>query len=310
MPRPSPQTERLVEILEFLAADTAQQRSLADIARMLHVDKATVLPMLSELARRGWLVRHPQRKTYQLGPRLVPIGDAARGATNVVDIARPALASLADELGAACAAIITSGNDLVVAEIVQPRGVRRGVLGQQIGDRIEIRPPLAGIFMAWADEQAVSSWLERDVTGSPSPDVEAHYRSVLAAIRGRGYGVECHSAERSPLSLQLEQQLDTVRGRAREALQQSQFENLLRPEMAAGVLDESQQYIPFSINAPVFDDSARPVLAICAFDFPPMSAAEVNSVGLTVRATARRVTRAIYGMEPALVPQEPVLLQR
>lgn len=297
MPRPSPQTERLVEILEFLTADTTQQRSLADIARMLQVDKATVHPMLSELTRRGWLVRHPQRKTYQLGPRLVPIGDAARGATNVVDIARPALASLADEVGAACAAIITSGNDLVVAEIVQPRGVRRGTLGQQIGDRIEIRPPLAGIFMAWADEPAVTEWIARDVTRSAATD-EAHYRAVLAAIRDRGYGVECHAVDRSSLGKQLEEQLHAARGKAREALLQAQYETLLRPEMAAATLEPDEQYVPFSINAPVFDDSARPVLAICAYDFPRLSAAEVNSIGLTVRATARGVTNAIHGVEP------------
>lgn len=302
MPRPSPQTERLVEILEFLAADTAQQRSLADIARMLQVDKATVHPMLIELTRRGWLVRHPQRKTYQLGPRLVPIGDAARGATNVVDIARPALAMLADELGAACSAIITSGPDLVVAEIVQPRGVRRGTLGQQIGDRIEIRPPLAGIFMAWADEPEVSEWLGHDDTLDPTN--AAHFRAVLAAIRDRGYGVESHSPERSPLAAELEEIVGEARGKAREPLLEAQFERLMGPDTVAAELDPNQRYVPFSINAPVFDDSARPVLAICAYDFPALSAAEVNTIGLTVRATARTVTNALHGIEPVASAQQ------
>lgn len=302
MARPSPQTERLVEILEFLAADTSQQRSLADIARMLQVDKATCLPMLGALTRRGWLVRHPQRKTYQLGPRLVPIGDAARGATNVVDIARPALAELADDLGAAVSAIITSGTDLVLAEIVQPRGVRRGVLGQQIGDRIEIRPPLAGIFMAWADENAVEEWIARDVTGPPAPRVEAHYRAVLAAVRRRGYGVEFNAPDAPAVAAQLEENVRDSRGKARESLLAAEFERLMRPESAAAELDPDQRYVPFSINAAVFDDSARPVLAICAYDFPLLSAAEVHAIGQTVRSTARGITSAIFGVEPIVEP--------
>lgn len=301
MVRPSPQTERLVEILEFLAADTAQQRSLADIARMLQVDKATCLPMLAELTRRGWLVRHPQRKTYQLGPRLVSIGDAARGATNAVDIARPALAGLADELGVVCAALITSGTDLVVAELVQPRGLRRSTLGQQIGDRVQLRPPLASIFLAWADEKDVADWLSRGLhTGKP--DTEAHYRAVLAAVRRRGYGVEYHDPDLPSMTRNVETELRNVRGKAREPLLEAQYERLMRPEMAAAELDPQRRYRAFSINAAVFDDAAQPVLAICAYDFTdPLTAAEVHSIGLTVRATARQVTRAIHGIEPAAV---------
>lgn len=301
MVRPSPQTERLVEILEFLAADTAQQRSLTDIARMLQVDKATCLPMLAELTRRGWLVRHPQRKTYQLGPRLVSIGDAARGATNAVDIARPALAGLADELGVVCAALITSDTDLVVAELVQPRGLRGGSLGQQIGDRIELRPPLAGIFFAWAEQDTVEQWLARGPYARDAK-TEAHYRAVLAAVRRRGYGVEQHDPDVRSMVPQVEAELRNARGKAREPLLESQYQRLMRPEMAAAELDPQRRYVALSINAAVFDDAARPVLAICAYDFTqPLTAAEVHSIGLTVRATARQVTRALHGVEPAAV---------
>ncbi|MFV0532076.1 MAG: IclR family transcriptional regulator [Cumulibacter sp.] len=301
MPRPSPQTERLVEVLEFLAADTSQQRSLAEIARMLQVDKATCHPMLIELTRRGWLVRHPHRKTYQLGPRLVSIGDAARGATNVVDIARPSLAGLADELGVACAALVTSSADLVVAEIVQPRGTRRGTVGQQIGDRIQFRPPLAGIFMAWRDEPAIRGWLDQDVMGKPETGVESHYRTVLAAVRGRGYGVECALPGEEALGVHVQNELEDVRGGARERVLESVYSRMMRPQMAIAELDPGRQYLPFSINAPVFDDSAVAVLAVCAYDFrTPLSAAEVHTIGLTVRATAHGITRAIYGIDPPL----------
>ena len=78
MARSSPQTERLVDTLELLAAVPTEGRTLAEIARHLGVDKATCYPMLTELTKLGWLVRHPRRKTFHLGPSLVTLGRAAR----------------------------------------------------------------------------------------------------------------------------------------------------------------------------------------------------------------------------------------
>lgn len=300
MPRPSPQTERLVEILEFLAADTSGQRSLSDIARMLHVSKATCLPMVAELTRVGWLIRHPQRRTYQLGPRLVSIGEAARGATNVVDIARPALAALADELNVVCAAIINSSDELVVADLVQPRGGRKSAMGQQIGDHVAIRPPLAGIFVAWEEESVVAEWLTRDPLTSKNPSVATHYRDVLKAVRARGFGVEHRPPDHPAIGPVVTNALQSTRGAARAKIFATQHEQLMHPDMVAAELDPNRLYTPFSINAAAFDDSARPVLAVCAYDFEEeLSASEVYAIGLTVRAAARKVTTVLHGVEPA-----------
>lgn len=301
MPRPSPQTERLVEVLEFLAADTSRQRSLSDIARMLHVDKATCLPMVTELTRVGWLVRHPQRRTYQLGPRLVSIGEAARGATNVVDMARPAIAALADELNVVCAAIINSGDELVVADLVQPRGRRRPAMGQQIGDHVAIRPPLAGIFVAWEDESVVAEWLARDPMTASDPKIAAHYRDVLKAVRARGFGVEHRPIDSPPIGTAIEEVLQSARGTARAKILATQHERLMHADMVAAELDPDRTYVPFSINAAAFDDSARPVLAICGYDFDEqLSASEVFAIGLTIRAAAREVTAVLHGVEPVV----------
>jgi DNA-binding IclR family transcriptional regulator len=298
LPRPSPQTERLVEIMEFLAADPRQQRSLAEIARMLQVEKATCFPMLAELLRVGWLVRHPQRKTYQLGPRLVSIGEAAKGAIDVVDMARPALAQLADELGQTCVAIITSGEHLALAEVVHPRGRRGGVMGQQVGDRIAIRPPLAGIFMAWADSETVDRWLSQDARVAADPTVEAHYRSALAAVRERRFGVEHHEPDPETLGQRLESSLPSLRGKQRAQILEAQYDTLT-PHMMAGELEPDREYWPFSINAAAFDSHGRPVLAICVYDFrEPLSSSEVSAIGLAVRDAARTVTAAMHGVEP------------
>lgn len=299
MPRPSPQTERLVEIMEFLSTHPAQPRSLAEIARMLQVEKATCYPMLIELLRVGWLVRHPQRKTYQLGPRLVSIGEAARGAIDAVDMARPALARAADELGQTCTAIIASGDHLALAEVVHPRGKRTGAMGQQIGDRIAIRPPLAGIFMAWARSEEIDEWLSRDVRAAADPAVEAHYRTALAAVRERGFGFEHHEPDPETVGQRLDDSLQSLRGENRARILEEQYDALLTPDMMGGPLESGREYWPFSINAAAFDSAGRPVLAICAYDFrEPLSSSEVEAIGATVLAAARTVTASMHGIEP------------
>lgn len=299
MPRPSPQTERLVEIMEFLATYPRQQRSLAEIARMLQVEKATCYPMLMELLRVGWLVRHPQRKTYHLGPRLISIGEAAKGAIDVVDMARPALTQLADDLGQTCVAIIASGDHLTLAEIVHPKGRRSGVMGQQIGDRIAIRPPLAGIFMAWSDDAGIEEWLSRDPRAAADPAVEAHYRAALSAVRQRGFGFEHHDPAPETVGERLDSALPSLRGENRARSLEAQYDLLLTPDMMGGELEPGREYWPFSINAAAFDSTGRPVLAVCAYDFrEPLSSGEVATIGATVRAAARTITAAMHGIEP------------
>lgn len=62
-PRPSPQTERVVNLFEQLAGDGSRGMTLAEVSRHLSVHKASCHSMLSELLRAGWLLRDPVRKT-------------------------------------------------------------------------------------------------------------------------------------------------------------------------------------------------------------------------------------------------------
>ena len=76
MPRASPQTDRVVAVVELLTAHPGADFTLAELARRLGVSKPTCYPMLAALTRSGWLLRHPTRKTYRLGPALVPAGSS------------------------------------------------------------------------------------------------------------------------------------------------------------------------------------------------------------------------------------------
>lgn len=181
MSRPSPQTDRLIALVDLLAAHPADDFTLAEIARALGVGKATVHPMLTTLTRAGWLLRHPVRRTYRLGPAVVAAGRAAATGETPLDLARPVMRTLAAETGLGALALVPCGDaadadDLRVGELVRTGPRREGALGLRLGDRVRPRPPLAAVTVAWAGPEKVDAWLsalDADATPRPRPPAQS-----------------------------------------------------------------------------------------------------------------------------------------
>ena len=77
MARPSPQTNRVVALVEILAARPNEALTLAEVTRRLGVNKSTCYSMLQALTEVGWLLRDPfarptgwGRPWWRLGRRL------------------------------------------------------------------------------------------------------------------------------------------------------------------------------------------------------------------------------------------------
>jgi DNA-binding IclR family transcriptional regulator len=83
----------VVTVLEFLAARPDERFTLSELARGCDLNKATAHALLTELTARGVLLRHPDEKRYSLGPRLVPVGDAAARGYRAEDFTAGASAS-------------------------------------------------------------------------------------------------------------------------------------------------------------------------------------------------------------------------
>jgi DNA-binding IclR family transcriptional regulator len=183
--RPSPQTERLVSLVDAIAACPEEGLTLSEIARHLAVTPATCHPMLVSLTELGWLVRHPVRRTYRLGPALITVGRAASRGLGAVDLARPGMQRLRDDLGLTCIALAPGETHVTVAEVV------RGPSGHgphlYVGDQIPIAPPLGVGYVSWADEQTLRRWLD-GVTADPVK--RAHHEQAVKSARARGYAVE------------------------------------------------------------------------------------------------------------------------
>ncbi len=303
MARPSPQTERLVELVEVLAARPDHGLSLTELARELGVTPATCHPMVSELTRRGWLRRHPARRTYRLGPALVAVGRAAAGAAETQELARAALVALQREHPVDGVVLAVGEEVTTIVDLVPDR---RGS-GLHVGDQVPLRAPLGASVAAWADERGLERWLD---SGDPSETMRRSYVELVLAVRRRGFAVELTGTVDARIYEALAQiggrvgdrPVDPTSARLRSLLAELAGE-LGGPEGFHPVaLEPERRYRVGTMSAPVFDSRGEValLLALRGLAGEP-TGAEVERLGARLVAAADEVTAGSGGRRPLVV---------
>jgi DNA-binding IclR family transcriptional regulator len=286
MARPAPAAARTTEILDFLAANPGRSFSLSELSRRLDINKASAHAICHALCDAGYLVRHPTRKDYSLGPATIAVGQAARGQNPVLDFARDEMGDLAVELDLGCFACGAMGDEIVILD----RAGHRRPFGVDVavGHRVPLVPPLGTVFVAWSPPEEIDEWLRR--VGSASSDL-ARYREAVAAVRARGYSVSLAAESRLALGRALG---EPDRSEVRRAV-----EELAADEYLVSELEPSQSYRVSQITAPVFDANGTVALALSLVGFQgAVPATDIPPVAVRLTESADRVTKAVHGRHP------------
>lgn len=294
MARPSPQTERIRRIIELMVAHPGDAFHLAQIARHLGISKAGCLPMLMALTDAGWLLRHPTDKTYRLGPALVTIGKAAE-LVSPTDYAVNALRDLAREVGVPCIALVPSGNDLILTEIVNPVGVAHDWMGLKRGHRLKIVAPLGSSLFLHADDAAIDEWLRKSSLRDLEEARKAFYPALMAS-RERGYVVELRlpSHEIYILTQRLIAENRTDMADLLRSMSRVATDLLREREYLVAEISDTKMYRPISIDAPVYGPSDDVEMMLSITDFPaPISGSEVKALGNAIKEIADSTTREL-----------------
>ena len=293
MARPSPQTDRVVMLIELLRAHPDQPLTLADVTRRLEVNKSTCHAMLAALSGAGWLLRDPVRKTYRLGPALVAVGRAAADGFPALDFAHAAMAQLSVALRLHCGALAVADDAVTVLDrIVEPRA---SGIPFRVGTAYPLRPPFGSAAVAWSDRRAVERWL------SHLPDERrADHQAVLDATRARGYAVELLSAPVESVRHVAALLGDTL-GVAGAEPMRATLDRLVdvlaeQDEYLVVGIDPDRSYAVNALNAPVLGHDGTVNLVVSLTGFAgPLSGAEVESLGRRLVATTARLTAALGG---------------
>ncbi|OBI46998.1 IclR family transcriptional regulator [Mycobacterium colombiense] len=288
-PRPSPQTERVVNLFEELAGDTSRGMTLAEVSRHLSVHKASCHSMLSELLRAGWLLRDPVRKTYHLGPALVRLGRQAAARYPALVLARSVMAELAAATGAHCVAFSVSDDySTVVDQVRSPHG---GGHPMRIGTQFPHRPPYGASTVAWAGPDAREGWL-----AALPEDVRDRYRRAITSAQQRGYAVGLHILPDLRLR-ELAQIVRTaeVRSTRLSRLAQELTDELIHQEEWFPVeVDPDRSYEVSHIDSPILEHESRIALMLSLVpSAEPMSGGAVAHLGAQLCTATRRLSAAL-----------------
>ncbi|MEB3034410.1 IclR family transcriptional regulator [[Mycobacterium] nativiensis] len=288
-PRPSPQTERVVNLFEQLAGTGRAGMTLAEVSRQLSVHKASCHSMLAELLRAGWLLRDPVRKTYHLGPALVRLGREAADRYPALVLARSAMAELSAATGAHCVAFSVSDDySTVVDQVRSPQG---GGHPMPIGTQFPHRPPYGASIAAWSGSEIREQWL-----AAVSGDVRDRYRQALTAAGQRGYAVGLHILP----DLRLQELALIVRSAEVRSTRLSQLAQALTDELI-----HTEEWFPISlapdraytvshIDSPILGPGSRVELMLSLVpSADPMSGALVTDLGTQLVAATRRLSAAL-----------------
>lgn len=313
MARPSPQTERLVSLLELLGAADTPSMTLAEVTRRLGVNKSSCHSMLATLHRAGWLVRDSDTRAYRLGPALIAVGHRAADGFPAVELARPVMADFARRYGCHCVALSVAGARGTVVD--QVRDVRSPSLELPTGE-IALRPPLGTVIYAWEDEATVRRWLSAE-----SAATRRHHMAVLELTRRRQFSVELAT----PPEVRLRQLVAELReGLVREVsttptaadagwsgasigdmvdrLVSDLAQKASIQEFLPLTLTPTGEYLVSSLGAPVFDHTGRVVLCLNLLGFPAMvSGAEIERIGRELAASTFELSEAA-GCRGQVVP--------
>ena len=283
--RPSPQTDRVVTLVEHLAAHPDQSLTLAAATRLLDVNKSTCHATLAALGAAGWLLRDPFTKAYRLGPALASVGRAAATGYPALEFARGAMATLSREAAANCAALAIEGDVAIVLE--QTRDLRALGPGLDVSVPIPLRAPLGSGVVAWGSPEAQVEWLDRIPTAT-----RPHHEAVLDATRARRYSVELATPPEAQLR-------DTVARHGNPGAGMSELLVDLADQLAGRDdflpvdLDPARSYLVSTMNAPVFQDGEVTLLLSLNGFSSPLSGEQIAAIGARLVSACETVTASL-----------------
>jgi DNA-binding IclR family transcriptional regulator len=294
MARAAPAAARAASILSFLTAHPSRGFTISELVEHLGMNIASAHATLAVLSDAGFIVRDPVHRTYILGPALAVTGFAALEQHPAIHAAIGQAEVLATELDAEVRLTARAGRDVIFLARRGPEPLTS--TSGYPGDRSPLLAPLGAVFMAWADDADVATWLERASLGAQRAEF---YRRVLAETRARGFSVPMHAMAEPAIAdafsrLREAPTADDAEQQLADALQQTSEMLVMFDELSAG------DKVMFStVAAPIFDPIGRVLLSL-SITGPEhlVRVDEVLDLGRRLIRSAAIATRTTRGRVP------------
>lgn len=293
--RLSPPTDRVIEVLEAVAAEPTRRWLLTELATHCRLTKSTCLGIVNVLVDRGYLARRPGGVV--LGEGFSRLSAATDVRFVVVERARPHLLPFA-ERGAIVGLSRAHPEGLQILDIFGPLMPQQRLRPMLYPYVMPIRSFVA--WAAWYPETFVEQRLRQ--AGHIDPQVLERARAQIARARAEGFCLLRSSPAMSRLyhvlaTLQDPLIPDSVRREMHEFLEEVSL--LLDREPAPGEAGAT-----IEVFAPVFgpDSEVIAVILLLTTDQATLGAGDASTAGTAVRDAARAISAELRGTDPGRSP--------
>ncbi|BBX42084.1 helix-turn-helix domain-containing protein [Mycobacterium simiae] len=262
---------RVLDVVELLSRAESGGHRFSDVARELGLSQATAHSILKTLCDRGWAIRDPLSKKFDLGPTVALIAERFQAAHPLLAAAREAIRRLAEATGAPASVVERTGDELVITAFETPDGSTEPVASHE---RIPYAPPFGIACAAWDVPSEQESWIQRGAAGDTS--LAERLRTVLGQTRDRGYDVDWMTPALAQAAHAIETlSTETVPHNLRSIVDQLRVEfisaNLLSDDSARDPLPVA------TISAPVLDERGHVRLILGCHPLRVMTMSEIHA---------------------------------
>jgi DNA-binding IclR family transcriptional regulator len=282
VPRPSPQTDRVIAVINLLTDRGDHGCTLTELAAHVGQTPSALVHVLASLSAAGYVVRRPSDRRYRLGRGLIAPGQVALGRVPELDRMGAVVTRLARRTGHPVFAFARDGD---YARLVETGWDRRGpARWMRIGDLLPIDPPLGASFVAWNGDAAVEEWLRRVA----NPSTRQALRERLSVARELGFVVEL----RPPMQVMDEITRLAARGQHLRRAERMPSQLNEAEQYIAGPLKSSASYQLAALSVPVCRPSGVELaINVVGFD-RPLTGRQVVKLGRIIRAAADQLAAA------------------
>ncbi len=150
--------------LDILCSFDSQTISLSAqaISERLNLPLSTTYKYIEALLEKGFLLRNPETRNYELGLMLFKLGNIISSRMKLVDIALPHMQTLSSTSGETVLLTVSAGNEVVCVERVETD--RRIKLSLERGATLPLHAGASSkTLLAYQDESFIDSLLKQDV---------------------------------------------------------------------------------------------------------------------------------------------------
>jgi DNA-binding IclR family transcriptional regulator len=279
-----------MDVLDLFTAFPGRAFTMSEIMTATGINVASCHAVLSALAGRGYLAR--RGKAYTLGAALIAVGQAAAQTSPIIGRAQAAAHALNAELGTTVLlSTVAAGEILALTSLPDPSGRQAGI---RMGQRVPLVPPAGVHFLAWASEEAITTWISRGETEDEAQI--AAWRHELDLTRARGFQVTLRGETTEAFA----DMMGRMAGGTQPLAYKTEVPHLLtdhgwtlaQPE----TIDAHTLYDVALIAAPIFDRDGHAMLSLGLGGFAePIDGARIEALAGRLMETCLRVMREERG---------------